>query len=104
MRISTQEFLLGSLPDMLAQQSGANQLNREIASGQTMLDAGSDPAGAAQALLIGSNISQLTVDTTAAQAAQQTAQTEVRELPRNLVDGFAATGTEPPRRPVAHAE
>jgi len=80
MRISTQEFLLGSVPDMLAQQAKANQLNREIASGQTMLDAGSDPAGAAQALLVASNIGQLTVNSTAAQAAQQSAQTGISAL------------------------
>ena len=46
MRISTNEFLLGSLNDLLAQQSRASQLNRQISTGQTMLDATGDPAGA----------------------------------------------------------
>jgi flagellar hook-associated protein 3 FlgL len=80
MRISTQEFLLGSLNDMLAQQSTANQLNREIASGQTLLDPGSDPAGAAQVLIASSNINQLTYNSANANAAQQTAQTGIGAL------------------------
>ncbi|HEX3860983.1 MAG TPA: flagellar hook-associated protein FlgL [Stellaceae bacterium] len=80
MRISTQEFLLGSLNDMLTQQSNANRLNREIASGQTLLDAGDDPAGAGQVLALSNGISQLTVDTANAQAAQQTAQTGISAL------------------------
>ena len=36
MQISTNQFLLGSLGDLLTQQSNVNQLNREIATGQTM--------------------------------------------------------------------
>ena len=62
MRISTNEFLLGSLNDMLAQQSTVNQLNREIATGQTMLDASSDPGGAAQMVGVTSQIAHLTYD------------------------------------------
>jgi len=46
MRISSNEFLLGSLNDLLNQESNVNQLNQEIATGQTMLDATTDPAGA----------------------------------------------------------
>ncbi len=36
MRISTQEFLLGSPPDLSAQQSNINQLNQEIATSQRL--------------------------------------------------------------------
>ena len=50
MQISTSEFLLGSIGDLLAQESNLNQLNTEIATGQTMLDAASNPAGAGEAL------------------------------------------------------
>ena len=46
MRISTNQFLLGSLDELLAQESTVNQLNQQIATGQTMLDATADPAGA----------------------------------------------------------
>ena len=49
MRISTNEFLLGSLDQLLAQESTVNQLNQEIATGQSMLDATTDPAGAGSA-------------------------------------------------------
>ena len=50
MQISTNEFLLGSLGDLLAQQSNVNQLNQQIATGQTLLDASSNPVGAGEAI------------------------------------------------------
>jgi flagellar hook-associated protein 3 FlgL len=74
MQISTREFLLGSLPDMLAQQNSISQLNREIATGQTMLDATSDPAGAAQALQTAGQIQRLTYDSGNAAAGVQSIQ------------------------------
>jgi flagellar hook-associated protein 3 FlgL len=80
MRISTNEFLLGSLNDMLAQQTNVNQLNREIATGQTMLDAGSNPAGASQVIGLASQIGQLTYDSSNAEAATQTLQNGVSTL------------------------
>ena len=58
MRISTNEFLLGSLNDMLNQQSNVNQLNREIATGQTLLDASHEPGGRGQALGAANSIAQ----------------------------------------------
>ena len=80
MRISTNEFLLGSLNDMLAQQSTVNQLNREIATGQTMLDASSDPGGAAQMVGVTSQIAHLTYDSANGAAATQTLQSGVGTL------------------------
>jgi len=80
MRISTNEFLLGSLNDLMAQQSTVNQLNREIATGQTMLDASSDPGGAAQTVGIANQIAHLTYDSGNGQAATQTLQAGVSTL------------------------
>jgi flagellar hook-associated protein 3 FlgL len=62
MRISTNEFLLGALPELLNQESAVNQLNEEIATGQTMLDATSDPAGAGEAMQLSGAIAQLNYD------------------------------------------
>ena len=69
MRISTNEFLLGSLNELLAQQENVNQLNREIASGETMLSASSDPGGAGQVVGLANQIGQLTYDAANGQAA-----------------------------------
>ena len=71
MRISTNEFLLGSLDDLLTQQSNANELNRQIATGQAMLDAATDPAGAGVALQVSGELQQLAYDTQNAQSATQ---------------------------------
>ena len=71
MRISTNEFLLGSLGDLLAQQSNVSQLNRQIASGQTMPDAAADPSGAAQAIGVAGQMHQLAYDAGNAQSAAQ---------------------------------
>jgi flagellar hook-associated protein 3 FlgL len=80
MQISTSEFLLGSLPDLLAQQSNVNQLNQEIATGQTMLDAASDPAGAGLALQTARQIEHLTYDAGNAAAGAQSIQTTLGAL------------------------
>jgi len=80
MRISSSEFLLGSLPQLLAQQSNANTLNQEIATGQTLLNAASDPAGAGLAMQTEGQIQQLTYDASNAQAGAQTIQTSVSAL------------------------
>jgi flagellar hook-associated protein 3 FlgL len=88
MQISTSEFLLGSLSDILAQQSNVNQLNREISSGQTMLTAASDPAGAGSAIQTAAQISYLTYDAANAQAGGQSIQTALGALQQvnSLVD------------------
>lgn len=88
MQISTSEFLLGSLSDILAQQGNVNQLNREISSGQTMLDATSDPAGAGQAIQTAAQISRLTYDAASAAAGGQSIQTALGALQQvnNLID------------------
>ena len=80
MRISTNEFLLGSLNDMLAQQQNVNQLNREISTGETMLDASSDPGGAAQVIGLANQVGSLSYDAANGEAATQTLQTGVSAL------------------------
>ena len=71
MQISTNEFLLGSVADLMAQESNLNQLNTQIATGQTMPGAASDPAGAGEALGLASGINHLTYDASNAQSAAQ---------------------------------
>jgi flagellar hook-associated protein 3 FlgL len=90
MRISTDQFLLGSLGELLAQESMVNQLNREIATGQTMLDATGDPAGAGQALGVLGEINQLAYDTANAQSGTATIQNGLSVLQQvsSLIDQF----------------
>jgi flagellar hook-associated protein 3 FlgL len=80
MRISTNEFLLGSLNDLLAQQQNVNQLNREIASGETMLSPTDDPGGAGQVVGLANQVGQLTYDAANGAAATQTLQNGVSTL------------------------
>src|SRR5271166_2299652 len=80
MQISTNEFLLGSVGDLLAQQTNVNQLNRQIATGQTLLDASTDPVGAAKAIGLASGINRLTYDSGNAQAATQQIQSGLNVL------------------------
>ncbi|HXP31701.1 MAG TPA: flagellar hook-associated protein FlgL [Stellaceae bacterium] len=68
MRISTNEFLLGSLNDMLGLQSNINTLNQEIATGQSLVDPTTDPAGAGLALNVAGQLGQLTYDSSNAQS------------------------------------
>jgi flagellar hook-associated protein 3 FlgL len=93
MQISTSEFLLGALPELMAQQSNVNQLNKEIATGQTMLDAASDPAGAGQAMQTAGQIAQLTYDAGNAQAGAQSIQTTLSALQQvnTLIDQLNQT-------------
>jgi flagellar hook-associated protein 3 FlgL len=88
MRISTQEFLLGSLPDLLAQQSSLAQLNQEIATGQTMPDAAADPAGAGLSLQLADAVQHFAYDAKAAQGAALTIQTTLGALQQvaNIID------------------
>lgn len=80
MRISTTEFLTGTLPELMAQQSNVNQLNREIATGETMPDATADPAGAGLAIETSSEIHRLAYDAGNAQAGAQSIQNALAAL------------------------
>jgi flagellar hook-associated protein 3 FlgL len=80
MRISTNEFLLGSLADLMQQQNNVNQLNREIATGQTLLSAADDPGGAGQVVGLTNQVGTLAYDTANGQAAKATLQSGVSTL------------------------
>jgi flagellar hook-associated protein 3 FlgL len=88
MRISSNEFLLGSLSDLLNQESTANQLNQQIASGQTMLDAAEDPAGAGLAVQVADQIQHLNIDAKNAQSATASIENGLNALQQvaNVVD------------------
>jgi flagellar hook-associated protein 3 FlgL len=96
MQISTSEFLLGSLNDMLNQQQNVNTLNAEIATGQTLLDASDNPAGAAAALNAANAISQYSYDLTNAQSATQSLQNGVAALQQvtTLLDSLQQTALQ----------
>ncbi len=96
MQISTNEFLLGSLGDLLAQQSNINQLNQQISTGQTILDATTDPAGAGEALGLASGINRLTYDAGNAQAATQGIQSGLSALQQvsTLIDQLRQTALQ----------
>jgi flagellar hook-associated protein 3 FlgL len=96
MRISTNEFLLGSLDDLLTQQSNANELNRQIATGQAMLDAATDPAGAGVALQVSGELQQLAYDTQNAQSATQEIQGGLSVLQQvtTLIDQLRQTALQ----------
>jgi len=96
MQISTNEFLLGSLNDMLNQQSNVNTLNREIATGQTLLDASTDPGGAAKTLNTANTISQYNYDLSNAQAAAASLQNGVSALQQvtTLLDSLQQTALQ----------
>jgi len=79
-RISTNEFMTGTLADILAQETSVNQLNQEIASGQTMQSAVDDPAGAGLALSTAGQIQQLSFDTANAQSGAATIQNSLASL------------------------
>jgi flagellar hook-associated protein 3 FlgL len=103
MQISTNEFLLGWLPDFLTQESNVNQLDQEIATGETLLDPANDPAGAGEAVGLASAINQLNYDSGNAQTATQTLQNAssvlqqvsnvVDQLQQVAVEGAAATNS-----------
>jgi flagellar hook-associated protein 3 FlgL len=96
MQISTSEFLLGSLNDMLNQQQNVNTLNTEIATGQTLLDASSNPAGAAEVLNAANAVSQYSYDQSNAQAATQSLQNGVAALQQvtNLLGSLQQTALQ----------
>lgn len=96
MRISTQEFLLGSLPDLQAQQSTLSQLEREIATGQTLLDPTADPAAAGLSLQTADEIQHFAYDAANAQGAGQTLQTALSALQQvtNVIDQLRQTALQ----------
>jgi flagellar hook-associated protein 3 FlgL len=96
MQISTSEFLLGSLNDMLNQQQNVNTLNAEIATGQSLLDASTNPAGAAQVLNAANAISQYSYDQGNAQSATQSLQNGVSALQQvtSLIDSLQQTALQ----------
>lgn len=96
MQISTSEFLLGSLNDMLNQQQNVNTLNTEIATGQTLLDASDNPAGAAVALNAANLISQYNYDQSNAQSATASLQNGVAALQQvtTLLDSLQQTALQ----------
>jgi flagellar hook-associated protein 3 FlgL len=96
MQISTSEFLLGSLNDMLNQQQNVNTLNTEIATGQTLLDASNDPAGAAEVLNAANAVSQYNYDLSNAQSATASLQNGVSALQQvtNLLDSLQQTALQ----------
>ena len=101
MRISSTEFLQGSLAQILQQEANVNQLNQEISSGQAISNAIQDPGGAGLALGIGGQIDRLTFDSNNAQAGVQSLQNGVGILQQvtTLINemsntaGQAANGT-----------
>jgi flagellar hook-associated protein 3 FlgL len=95
MQISTNEFLLGSVSDILAQQSNANQLNREISTGQTLIDASDDPGAAGQVIGLSNQVGTLNYDTANGQAATESLQSGVSTLQSitNLLDQLQSTVT-----------
>jgi flagellar hook-associated protein 3 FlgL len=72
MRISTNEFFLGTLNDMLAQEANVSKLNQQIASGQSIVDATQNPTGAAAILDTSNQIDQITTNARNAQAVSST--------------------------------
>jgi flagellar hook-associated protein 3 FlgL len=96
MRISTNEFLLGSLDDLLTQQNNASELNSQIATGQAMLDAATDPAGAGLALQVSGELQHLTYDSANAQSATQEIQGGLSVLQQvtTLIDQLRQTALQ----------
>ncbi|HEV2264778.1 MAG TPA: flagellar hook-associated protein FlgL [Stellaceae bacterium] len=72
MRISTNEFLLGSLNDMLAQESTVSNLNQQIASGQSVVNATDNPSAAAAVLDTANQIDQISTNIGNAKAVSST--------------------------------
>jgi flagellar hook-associated protein 3 FlgL len=105
MRITTNEFLLGSLNDLLAQESNANQLNREIATGRTLLDATSDPAAAGLATEVTGQINHLSYDANNAQSAAQSIQNGLGALQQvaTLIDQLRQTAVQGANGPTTPA-
>lgn len=72
MRISTSEFFLGTLNDMLTQESTVSKLNQQIASGQSVVNATDNPSAAAAVLDTANQIDQISTNIGNAQAVSST--------------------------------
>ena len=72
MRISTSEFFLGTLNDMLTQESTVSKLNQQIASGQSVVDATDNPSAAAAVLDTSNQIDQISTNIGNAKAVSST--------------------------------
>lgn len=72
MRISTNEFFLGTLNDMLAQESTVSNLNQQIASGQLVVNATDNPSAAAAILDTSNQIGEISTNVNNAQAVSST--------------------------------
>lgn len=72
MRISTNEFFLGTLNDMLTQESTVSNLNQQIASGQSVVNATDNPSAAAAVLDTSNQIGEITTNVNNAQAVSDT--------------------------------
>lgn len=68
MRISTNEFFLGTVNDMLAQESTVSNLNQQIASGQSVVNATDNPSAAAAVLDTSNQIAEISTNVNNAQA------------------------------------
>ncbi len=92
--------MLGSLNDMLDQQQNVNTLNAEIATGQSLLSASTNPAGAANVLNTANTIAQYNYDLTNANAATQSPQNGVSSLQQvtTLLDSLQQTALQAGRR------
>ncbi|HZU91584.1 MAG TPA: flagellar hook-associated protein FlgL, partial [Stellaceae bacterium] len=87
---------LGSLPDLLTQQSNVNQLDRQIATGQTMLGATADPAGAGLSLQTADAVQHFAYDAGNAESAAQTIGTTLSALQQvaDVIDQLRQTAVE----------
>jgi len=96
MRISTNEFMLGTLNDMLAQEANVSKLNQEIATGQTVTNATDNPSAAAAVLNIGNQIDQISTNVQNAQATTGTMNETVSVLGEigNLLNSVQSTALQ----------
>ncbi|HYL31681.1 MAG TPA: flagellar hook-associated protein FlgL [Stellaceae bacterium] len=111
MRISTTEFFLGSLNDMLAQEATVNKLNGEIATGQTVTNATDNPTAAAAVLDTSNQIDQISTDVQNAQAVSGTmnetlgvlnqVDTLLNQVQSTALQGSSATSSAADRQALA---
>lgn len=96
MRISTNEFMLGTLNDMLAQEASVSKLNQEIATGQTVTNATDNPSAAAAVLDVSNQIDQISTNVQNAQATTGTMNETVSVLGEigNLLNSVQSTALQ----------
>ena len=111
MRISTNEFFLGTLNDMLAQEANVSKLNQQIASGQSVTDATDNPTAAANILDTNNQIQQITTNASNAQAVSSTMNetvsvlnqldTLLNQVQSTALQGATATSSSADRQALA---